>query len=122
MTGKPFGLRTAGYLIVAKIFVRDMEGSFHLADVTKENDKLTQVSALVCGMGPEAYKGENRDGTARFTTGPWCRVGDWVVIPRHSSFLFNYRGVAMAMFSDDKVMAIIEDPRDITALYVAPKI
>ena len=45
-----------------------------------------------------------------------------MVIPRHSSFLFNYRGVAMAMFSDDKVMAIIEDPRDITALYVAPKI
>ena len=69
-----------------------------------------------------AYKGEDRHGVPRYPNGPWCRVGDWIMIPRQSSFLFQYKGVAMATLTDDKVMGILKDPRDVSPIYVAPRI
>jgi hypothetical protein len=49
-------------------------------------------------------------------------VGDWVCLPRHSSFVVKYRGVAMAIIPDDKVIAVIEDPTDLTEFYVGNKV
>lgn len=133
LTGKKLGYRPAGYFIACKIYVSpdemmeiDMpDGSkktLYTAPVTQQQDVLKNVAALVCAVGPEAYKGFNPDGTKRFPHGPWCRVADWVCIPRSSSFLFQYRGVAMAVLSDDKILGVIEDPRDVSEIYVAPKI
>lgn len=133
MTGKPFGFRPAGYMIACKIFVSPDEiitgeredgtkYTLYTAPVTQQQDVLKSTAALVCGVGPQAYQGFNPDGTPRFPEGPWCRVGDWICLPRASSFMVNYRGVAMAILPDDKVIGVIEDPRDLTELYVAPKI
>lgn len=133
LTGAPFGFRPAGYMIVAKVWIRPEEAkvitredgstaTLWLPDVSRDQDKLTSVAALVCALGPDAYKGENRDGTARFPYGPWCRQADWICIPRHSSFLFQYKGVAMAMLPDDKVLGVVQDPTDVSPIYVGNKI
>lgn len=133
LTGKPLGFRPAGYFILCKIYVSpdemmevDMpDGSkkvLYTAPVTQQQDVLKNVSALVCAVGPEAYKGLNPDGTSRFPYGPWCKISDFIAIPRASSFIFNYRGVAMAILPDDKILGVIEDPRDVSEIYVAPKI
>ena len=133
MTGAPFGFRPAGYMLVAKIWVRPeeskiikrddgTEATLWNSDISRDQDKLSSVSALVCALGPDCYKGENRDGTPRFPYGPWCRVGDWIVLARYSSFLFQYKGVAMAMLNDDKVLGIVQDPTDVSPIYVAPRI
>jgi hypothetical protein len=131
--GKPFELRPAGYMIATKIYVRpdelmviDMpDGSkktLWTPEVSKTHDKFDSVSALVCAVEPQAYKGFNPDGTSRYPEGPWCRVGDWIVIPRQSAFICHYHGAAMAIIPDDKVIAVIKDPTDVSSVYMAPKV
>lgn len=133
MTGKPFGFRPAGYMVACKLYVSpdemmtvDMpDGTkqvLYTAPLTQQQDVLKSVAALVCAVGPQAYKGFNSDGTLKFPEGPWVRTGSWCVLPRQSSFLFQYRGVAMAILPDDKILGVIEDPRDVSEIYVAPKV
>lgn len=131
MTGKSFTMSPGGYMIAVKIFVRpeelkkvkgpDGKEVVIYRAMTYDDDKYQSVSALVCATGPDAYKGENRDGTPRYTN-PWCKVGDWVVIPRHECFLISYRGVAMGILPDDKIIAVIDDPTDVMAPHLADRI
>lgn len=131
MTGRPFGYRPAGYLMACKIFVRPdelvkgkredgTEYTLWTAPVTQQQDALSSVSALVCGIGPLAFK--DRETGKEWAEGPWARIGDWITIPRASSFLCEYRGVKMAILPDDKMLGTIEDPTDITPLYVGPRV
>jgi len=127
MTGKPFDMKPAGYLIATKIYVRPeelktikrddgTEVSIYLPDTVRAEDKYQSVSALVCAVGPEAYQGEKFE-----RSGPWCKVGDWVLIPRYEATAVSYRGVAMALLPDDRVMAVIEGPEDVRAANLADK-
>jgi co-chaperonin GroES (HSP10) len=121
MTGKPFDMRPAGYLVAVKIYVRPeelktitqddgTEVTLYLPDTVRAEDKYSSVSALVCAVGPEAYQGDKFE-----RSGPWCKVGDWVLIPRYESTMVSYRGVAMALLPDDRVMAVITGPEDVMA-------
>ena len=118
MTGQPFDMRPAGYLVAVKIYVRPeelktitqedgTEVTLYLPDTVRAEDKYSSVSALVCAVGPEAYQGEKFE-----RSGPWCKVGDWILIPRYESMV-SYRGVAMALLPDDRVMAVIKGPEDV---------
>lgn len=119
MTGQPFDMRPAGYLVAVKIYIRPEElktikkedGSevtLYLPDTVRAEDKYSSVSALVCAVGPEAYQGEKFE-----RSGPWCKVGDWILIPRYESTMVSYRGVAVALLPDDRVMAVISGPEDV---------
>ena len=119
MTGKPFDMRPAGYLVAVKIYIRPeelktikkedgTEVTLYLHDTVRAEDKYSSVSALVCAVGPEAYQGEKFE-----RSGPWCKVGDWILMPRYESTMVSYRGVAMALLPDDRVMAVITGPEDV---------
>lgn len=119
MTGRPFDMRPAGYLVAVKIYVRPeelktikqddgTEVTLYLPDTVRAEDKYSSVSALVCAVGPEAYQGDKFE-----RSGPWCKVGDWILIPRYESTMVSYRGVAMALLPDDRVMAVIAGPEDV---------
>jgi len=121
MTGKPFDMRPAGYLVAVKIYIRPeelktitredgTEVTLYLPDTVRAEDKYSSVSALVCAVGPEAYQGEKFE-----RSGPWCKVGDWILIPRYESTMVSYRGVAMALLPDDRVMAVITGPDDVAS-------
>ena len=127
MTGRPFTMKPAGYLIATKIYVRPeelktitrddgTEVSIYLPDTVRAEDKYQSVSALVCAVGPEAYQGEKFE-----RSGPWCKVGDWVLIPRYEATAVSYRGVAMALLPDDRIMAVIDGPDDVQAANLADK-
>lgn len=127
MTGKPFDMRPAGYLVAAKIYVRPeelktikredgTEATIYLPDTVRAEDKYQSVSALVCAVGPDAYKGEKFEHS-----GPWCKPGDWVLIPRYEATAVSYRGVAMALLPDDRVMAVITGPEDVQAANLADR-
>jgi co-chaperonin GroES (HSP10) len=127
MTGQPFDMKPAGYLVAAKIYVRPeelktitredgTEAKIYLPDTVRAEDKYQSVSALVCALGPDAYMGE------KFAhSGPWCKVGDWILIPRYEATAVSFRGVAMALLPDDRVMAIINGPDDVQAANAADK-
>jgi len=119
MTGQPFDLKPAGYLVALKIYVRPeelktiqtddgKEVTLYLPDVVRAEDRYQSCAALVCAVGPEAYQGEKFKDS-----GPWCKVGDWVMIPRYEATAMSFRGVAMALLPDDRVLAVIKDPTDV---------
>lgn len=127
LTGKPFDLRPAGYLIAMKIYVRPeeyktitredgSEGKIYLPDIVRAEDKYQSVAALVCALGPDAYRDPDK-----FPNGPWCKVGDWVMIPRYEATAMSYRGVACALLPDDRIMAVIEGPEDVKAANTSDK-
>lgn len=119
MTGQPFDMKPAGYLVALKIYIRPeelktitrddgTEATLYLPDIVRAEDKYQSCAALVCAVGPEAYQGEKfRE------SGPWCKVGDWVMIPRYEATAVSFRGVAMALLPDDRVLAVIKDPTDV---------
>lgn len=127
LTGKGFGYRVAGYYLICKIYVRPedvrsgkrddgTEYKLYLPDQTRDRDKFQSCSALVCGIGPQAFTGYDIHGHPRFPGGPACRIGDWIAIPRQQSFMLAYRGVAMAQIPDDMVLGVIEAPTDVAPI------
>lgn len=130
LTGKPYEARACGYFITLKIWIRPEElvrgkradGSDYVllrADVTEQKDKYQSISALVIDVGPSAYQGRYPDGALKFPEGPWCRVGDWVTVPRYESHLFMYRGVALGILPDDRIMQVLTDPNDVMPINLA---
>ena len=60
---------------------------------------------IVLALGPDCYKGE------RFQhSGPWCKVGDWVIIPRNEGTQFLYNEIPVHLLPDDRILTVIPDP------------
>src|SRR5688572_20023733 len=74
--GGPFTVRVCGFFIALKIYVRPEElkagvredGSTYslwIPQKAQQGDKYQAASALVLGVGPQAYKGYNADGSQK---------------------------------------------------------
>lgn len=85
------------------------ESIIHKAEVTQHLDRFRTCVGLVVYQGPECYKGDRYKHS-----GPWCKIGDWVVIPRAEGLQINYRGRSMHLLPDDKVLAVVPDPKFVT--------
>jgi hypothetical protein len=53
-------------------------------------------------LGPEAYKDEKR-----FSGGPWCQVGDRILLRPYSGTRFMVKGNLYALINDDTVQGVI---------------
>lgn len=114
----------SGYQMAVKLYVRPEE--FHalkddsgnpilgedgkpkaiiLPNTVTQNDQFRKCTALVVALGPDAYKGERYE-----RSGAWCKIGDWIVIPRNEGTQFKYRGLPMQLLPDDRCLAVVEDP------------
>ncbi len=58
-------------------------------------------------MGPDCYNDK------RFSDGPWCKVGDWVVFARYAGSRIEIEGGEVRLLNDDEVLATVQDPTDI---------
>lgn len=133
LTGSKEMPTPCGYLVCLKVYIRPDELAVVKRDdgsevtlwtppVTQMQDKYQSVAALVMAVGPDAYKGTLPDGTPRYPQ-PWCKVGDWVLIPRYEGLQFTWKGkVAMVMLPDDKILAVIDDPSHVTATHLIDKV
>jgi co-chaperonin GroES (HSP10) len=86
------------------------KGGLILPESTREDIKYLNSVARVLAIGPLAYGEKDK-----FTTGPWVKVGDFVVIPRFAGQRFIYRGVKMIIVDDQNILMTIKDPSDIDA-------
>lgn len=111
---------TDNYMAV-KIFVRDedivvttIDGkkvSICIPQEVSVRDAFRSCAALVLSQGPECYKSE------RFlSSGPWCKVGDWICIPRNEGTQINYRDIPMQIIKEDQLYCILESPNHINKL------
>lgn len=115
--------RTCGYQVTLKLYTREDDDKYTFYDqngkkitssiLTPENikamDRYKTCVGLVIAMGSDCYQGD------RFKhTGPWCKVGDFVVYPRHEGTQLFYRGTLMHVVNDDKIFWVISDPSYVT--------
>ena len=49
----------------------------------------------------------------RGVVGPWCKVGDWVLMRAYSGTRFKVDGVEYRMKPDDSIEGVVEDPRGV---------
>ena len=104
-----------GYQIVVRIYkpksVVKTKGGIILTNtsINKEHQdhKFTNSVGLVVKMATGCYKDEER---YRFT-GPYCKVGDWVLFPRASAYTYENKGITSATIVEDRIVLVVDDPR-----------
>lgn len=76
-----------------------------IPDSVRLREIFKTVIALVIAQGPECYKGEKYD-----KSGPLCRIGDWIMIPRNEGKQVIYKGIPMHIIDCDKIYGVVKDP------------
>jgi co-chaperonin GroES (HSP10) len=79
------------------------------ADSTVHYEEVLSTVFFVVAMGPDCYK-----DTSRFPTGPWCKVGDFILARPNSGTRLKIHGKEFRLMNDDSVEAIVQDPRGIS--------
>jgi co-chaperonin GroES (HSP10) len=101
----------SGYRILCAI--PEIEDKFDTglikAEVTMHHEELLTTVLFVVKMGPDAYKDEKR-----FPSGPYCKVGDFVLVRPHAGTRLKIHGREFRIINDDSVEGVVEDPRGIS--------
>ena len=102
----PVGYR----LLVAMPQVEEaFEGTELLKSVTTKNhEQIMSIMGVVIDMGMQAYSDKDR-----FPSGPWCKVGDYLMFRANTGTRFTIDGSEYRLMNDDSVEAVILDPRGI---------
>lgn len=96
-------------LLIFKAKIRNKVGSIYLPDQAVQTDKeYSAMVGLVIQLGPDAFKGD------QFPSGPYCKVGDWVMFPRGASFQFKYEHEPLLIVEDVKIKMVITDPSKVS--------
>tara|TARA_X000001382_G_scaffold35382_1_gene23338 strand:- start:7209 stop:7589 length:381 start_codon:yes stop_codon:yes gene_type:complete len=84
-------------------------GLFLPTDIKKAED-IASIVCKVVTIGKDAYP----DTDPRFSDGPWCVEGDWVLLSKYTGHRFEYEGAELRIINDDSVMAVISDPTKVS--------
>ena len=79
------------------------DGGIVLTNETVERQQVSTLLGYVLKVGPQAYDGE------RFSTGPWCKPGDWVLIGRYAGSRIHIEGGEIKLLNDDEIIATVPD-------------
>ena len=101
----------SGYRILCAIPEIDetYESGIVKADSTMHYEEVLSTVFFVVKMGPDCYK-----DPSRFPSGPWCKVGDFILARPNSGTRLKIHGREFRIINDDSVEGIVEDPRGIT--------
>jgi co-chaperonin GroES (HSP10) len=109
-----------GWQVVIRVYVPQKiskVGSIFLADNTvdqlNKDNKLINFTGLVVKLSTGAYKDDRYK-----LTGPYCKVGDWVMFPRAHGTTYSYNGLTTITLNEDAVLKVIDDPRSIARISV----
>jgi len=104
---KPVGYR----VLVALPNVEETFGDSGLIkpDQTKREEYILSTIGAVVDMGDEAYSDKER-----FTNGPWCKVGDYVMFRANTGTRFKLGNQEYRLMNDDSIEAVVANPRAIT--------
>jgi co-chaperonin GroES (HSP10) len=101
----------SGYRILCALpeAEKEHEGSGLLkADETLRIEELLTTVLFVVAIGPDAYQDK-----VKFPTGPWCKVGDFILVRPNSGSRLVIHGREFRVINDDTVEGIVSDPRGI---------
>lgn len=103
---KPVGYRL---LIVLPKVEETYDSGLVKADQTRNAEQILSMMGAVIDMGEQAYADKDR-----FPTGPWCKVGDFVMFRPNSGTRFKVNGQEYRLLNDDSIEAVVPDPRGVT--------
>jgi len=79
------------------------------ADSTMHFEEVLSTVFFVVKLGPDCYKDDKR-----FPSGPWCKVGDFILARPNSGTRLKIHGREFRLINDDSVEAVVDDPRGIS--------
>lgn len=100
----------SGYHILCAIPEVDKmyESGLVKAEQTLHVEEVLTTVLFVVALGPDAYKDANK-----FPSGPWCKIGDFVLVRPNSGSRLIIHGKEFRMINDDTVEGTVADPRGI---------
>ena len=104
------GFNITGYNIVLRpLHVEGKtKGGIILATKTQQDVQYLMNVCKVLKLGPRAYVQDLFK-----ETGPWCKEGDYVLIPKIGGQKILYKGTPITIIPCDRVIAVLDDPKDI---------
>ena len=99
-----------GYkLLIALPEIGEMtDGGIIRSEDSRHEESIATVVGWVMSVGPDAYA-----NYARFPSGPYCQVGDWVIFRAFSGTRIKIHGKEFRLINDDTVEAVVDDPRGV---------
>ena len=103
--------KPSGYHILCAIpeMEKEFESGIIKADATIHNEEILTTVLFVVALGPDCYEDKQK-----FPNGPWCRVGDFILVRPHAGSRLVIHGKEFRMINDDSVEGTVEDPRGIS--------
>ena len=102
---KPVGYRVL--IALPNVEEKFSNGIVKAAKTMNEEYILSTIGAVV-DMGDEAYSDKER-----FTNGPWCKVGDYVMFRANTGTRFKIGNQEYRLMNDDSIEAVVANPRAI---------
>ena len=84
------------------------KGGILIAQESLVKLRVATNCGYVLKMGPLAYADREK-----FSTGPWCKKGDWVVFARYAGSRLPIEGGEVRLLNDDEVLGTIKDPESV---------
>lgn len=88
------------------------KGGIALPEKTILREESGAVCALVIALGDLAYADERR-----FPTGPWCKVGDFILTGAYRGSRFSIEREEFILLNDDQILGIVIDPTGLTRAF-----
>ena len=102
---KPVGY----HILIAMPQVAETFGSGLLKTTqTIHHESILSMIGMVLDMGDQAYADKER-----FPNGPWCKVGDYILMRMNSGTRFKVGAQEYRLVNDDSIEAVVEDPSGI---------
>ena len=84
------------------------KGGVLLGQESVDRQQVASQCGNVIAMGDACYRDKER-----YPSGPWCKVGDWVIFARYAGSRIEIEGGEVRLLNEDEVLATVQDPTDI---------
>ena len=84
------------------------KGGIIIAQESLEKLRIATNCGYVLKVGPLAYFDKEK-----FSTGPWCKQGDWVIFARYAGSRLPIEGGEVRLLNDDEVLGTIKSPESV---------
>lgn len=96
-----------GYRLLVRLCQIDekTKGGIYRPASTRDVEQTAHVVGEVLATGEDAY-----ENVEKFPNGPWCRVGDFIMMRAYSGTRFQVDGTEYRLINDDTVEAVVTEP------------
>ena len=84
------------------------KGGILIAQESLDKLRIATNCGYVLKMGLLAYHDREK-----FPTGPWCKIGQWVIFARYAGSRLPIEGGEVRILNDDEVLGTIKDPESV---------